>query len=100
MFEQEFNLWGLIPGLQCMTLYVIYIDCVSYELYKLPLLSLSHLVPLGVKVKERRKNRVDAVGGCGFGLLTRERFWAKNKNCILEYFSLFYKNIFLIFTFC
>ena len=55
MFEQEFNLWGLIPGLQCMTLYVIYIDCVSYELYKLPLLSLSHLVPLGVAGKRTKE---------------------------------------------
>ena len=55
MFEQEFNLWGLIPGLQCMTLYVIYIDFVSYELYKLPLLSLSHQVPLGVAGKRTKE---------------------------------------------
>ena len=55
MFEKDFNLWGLIPGLQCMTLYVIYIDCVSYELYKLSLLSLSHLVPLGVAGKRTKE---------------------------------------------
>ena len=55
MFEQEFNLWGLIPGLQCTTLYVIYIDCVSNELYKLPLLSLSHLVPLSVAGKRTKE---------------------------------------------
>ena len=33
MFEQEFNLWGLIPGLQCMALYVyvlfvFFVNCI------------------------------------------------------------------------
>ena len=37
------------------TVCYIYIDCVSYELYKLPLLSLSHLVPLGVAGKRTKE---------------------------------------------
>ena len=37
------------------TVCYIYIDCVSCELYELPLLSLSHLVPLGVAGKRTKE---------------------------------------------
>ena len=42
--------WITMYGTVCLC-----IDCVFYELYKLPLLSLSHLVPLGVAGKRTKE---------------------------------------------
>ena len=53
MFEQEINLWGLVPGSQCMALYYYCYLCFVLNLYTLT--ELSHLVPLGVAGKRTKE---------------------------------------------
>ena len=71
------------------------IVCIFCELYLIiiTLTELSHQSLLLLQVKRQKKNRVDTVGVCGSGLLTRERFWANINNFIWDGLALFIRII-------